>query len=34
MVFQEMMRKIPNIMRIESANREELIELAKEASLD
>ena len=34
MVFQEMMRKIPNIMRIESANRDELIELAKEASLD
>jgi hypothetical protein len=29
-----MMRKIPNIMRIESANRDELIELAKEASLD
>jgi hypothetical protein len=34
MVYQEMMRKLPNIMRIESANREELIELAKEASLD
>jgi hypothetical protein len=34
MVFQEMMRKIPNIMRIESANRDELIELAKEASLN
>ena len=34
MVYQEMMRKLPNIMRIESDNREELIELAKEASLD
>jgi hypothetical protein len=29
-----MMRKLPNIMRIESAHRDELIELAKEASLD
>ena len=34
MVYQEMMRKLPNVMRIESANRDELIELAKEASLD
>lgn len=34
MIYQEMMRKIPNLMRIESANREELIELAKEASLE
>jgi hypothetical protein len=34
MVYQEMMRKLPNIMSIESANRDELIELAKEASLD
>ena len=34
MVYQEMMRKLPNIMRIESAHRDELIELAKEASLD
>jgi hypothetical protein len=33
MVYQEMMRKLPNIMRIEGAHREELIELAKEASL-
>jgi hypothetical protein len=34
MIYQEMMRKLPNIMRIEAANRDELIELAKEASLD
>ncbi len=34
MVYQEMMRKLPNIMNIESAHRDELIELAKEASLD
>lgn len=34
MVYQEMMRKLPNIMRIEGAHRDELIELAKEASLD
>jgi hypothetical protein len=34
MVYQEMMRKLPNIMRIESAHRDELIELAKQASLD
>ena len=29
MVYQEMMRKLPNIMRIEAAHRDELIELAK-----
>jgi hypothetical protein len=34
MIYQEMMRKLPNIMRIEAANRDELIDLAKEASLD
>jgi len=34
MVYQEMMRKLPNIMRIEAAHRDELIDLAKEASLD
>jgi hypothetical protein len=34
MVYQEMMTKLPNIMRIEAAHRDELIELAKEASLD
>ena len=34
MVYQEMMRKLPNIMRIESQHRDELIELAIEASLD
>ena len=34
MVYQEMMRKLPNIMRIESQHRDELIDLAKEASLD
>jgi hypothetical protein len=34
MVFQEMMRKLPNIMRIESAHREELEELAKDAALE
>ena len=34
MVYQEMMRKLPNIMRIEGAHRDELIDLAKEASLD
>ena len=34
MVYQEMMRKLPNILRIESAHRDELIDLAKEASLD
>lgn len=34
MIYQEMMRKLPNIMRIEAAHRDELIELAKEASLE
>jgi hypothetical protein len=34
MVYQEMMRKLPSIMRIESAHRDELIDLAKEASLE
>jgi len=34
MVYQEMMRKLPNIMRIEGAHRDELIALAIEASLD
>jgi hypothetical protein len=34
MVYQEMMRKLPNIMRIEAAHRDELIDLAKEDSLD
>lgn len=34
MIYQEMMRKLPSIMRIEAAHREELEELAKEASLD
>ena len=34
MVYQEMMRKLPNIMRIESQHSDELIELAIEASLD
>jgi hypothetical protein len=34
MVFQEMMRKLPGIMRIEAAHREELEELAKEAALE
>jgi hypothetical protein len=34
MVYQEMMRKLPNIMRIEGAHRDELIQLAIEASLD
>lgn len=34
MIYQEMMRKLPNIMRIEAAHREELEELAKEASLE
>ena len=34
MVYQEMMRKLPGIMRIEAAHRDELIDLAKEASLD
>ena len=34
MIYQEMMRKLPNIMRIEAAHRDELIDLAKEASLE
>lgn len=34
MIYQEMMSKLPNIMRIEAAHREELEELAKEAALD
>jgi hypothetical protein len=34
MIYQEMMRKLPAIMRIEDAHREELEELAKEASLE
>jgi hypothetical protein len=34
MVYQEMKRKLPGIMIIESAHRDELIDLAKEASLD
>jgi hypothetical protein len=34
MVYQEMMRKLPNIMRIESQHNDELIDLAKEACLD
>jgi hypothetical protein len=34
MIFQEMMRKLPNIMSIEGRHRDELIQLAIEASLD
>ena len=34
MVYQEMMRRLPNIMRIESAHNDELVELAIEASLE
>lgn len=34
MIFQEMMRKLPNIMRIESRHKEELEQLAVEAALD
>jgi hypothetical protein len=34
MIYQEMMRKLPNIMRIEAAHRDELEELAIEASLE
>jgi len=34
MIFQEMMRKLPNIMRIEAAHKDELIDLAIEASLE
>ena len=34
MVYNEMMRKIPNIMRIETAHKDELIQLAIDASLE
>ena len=34
MIYQEMMRRLPNIMRIEAAHKEELEQLAKEASLE
>ena len=34
MIYQEMMRKIPSILRIEGQHREELEELAKEAALE
>jgi hypothetical protein len=34
MIFQEMMRKLPNIMRIESAHKDELEQLAIDASLE
>ena len=34
MIYQEMMRKLPNIMRIESAHKEELEQLAIDASLE
>jgi len=34
MVYNEMMRKLPNIMRIESAHKEELEQLAIDASLE
>ena len=34
MVYNEMMRKIPNIMRIEAAHKDELIQLAIDASLE
>ena len=34
MVYQEMMRKLPSIMRIEAQHREELEQLAIEASLE
>jgi hypothetical protein len=34
MVYQEMMRKLPNIMRIEAAHRDELEQLAIEAALE
>ena len=34
MVYNEMRRRVPNIMSIESRHRDELIDLAKEASLD
>jgi len=34
MIYQEMMRKLPNIMRIEAAHRDELEQLAIESSLE
>lgn len=34
MIYQEMMRKLPNIMRIESAHRDELEQLAIDAALE
>ena len=34
MVYNEMMRKLPNIMRIEAAHKDELIQLAIDASLE
>jgi len=34
MIYNEMMRKLPNIMRIESAHKDELIQLAIDASLE
>ena len=34
MIYQEMMRKLPNIMRIEAAHRDELEQLAIEAALE
>ena len=34
MIYQEMMSKLPEVMRIESRHRKQLEELAKEASLD
>jgi hypothetical protein len=34
MVYQEMMRKVPNIMSIEARHKDELIQLAIDASLD
>jgi hypothetical protein len=34
MIYSEMMRKLPNIMRIEGRHRDELIQLAIDASLD
>jgi len=34
MIYQEMMRKLPSIMRIEGQHREELEQLAKEAALE
>ena len=34
MIYNEMMRKLPNIMRIEAAHRDELIQLAIDASLE